>query len=728
MPGQENPLQSRKAVVQELWPPGLAVSHTILGMGSRLEQLELLETALADTQKSLKRLFDGSSTISPSARCPASPASPSPRLSDKRFPDSIQSAVFTRPLGRFLVDQDRDERCFGPTSLESLMLNIKDELLQSPDTDRHTVKECVLQAQRKIDHLVGQGEEIPIGGKAPPTMPPFAILEAMIEPYFTTTHGHFPIWSKKRFTEMATALRQSAPSERDLASIVCCNNLILMAMSADSPGSHQRESMMSKQTRKTSSIDFDLITGFLTNAKRAVSDINQLVSPHLVNVQALVSLVDLRLIPTVTNGIGSLTNKKHIVAQVYLSIGLSETLLALAIRCAKSIGVHQWHAFQGRLSDDDVNERQNLSYCLYMLDKAVCWTAGSSPSIPVSDVHFDPRLVPSENGIPSSLVAKAEMARIEETVYLEIYAVHVQARDENQVRGFAAAIMSKLQVCLTETGVDLDQIQTSLDGSASNLQLAIRYLSVQLLLIWPHKHHPDPMFQQAPEVARMCLKLLLRLWHSPPDQGSQAVFSFFLASLPSLYLYEVLISILCGRGTNRDIDMLQEFVEMLQTITDCRAEASYNRRLYQLSLIVTDVVKARRTQHKRPKPTSEGPTDPYLMSELLSPATTGYSYMNSEVQETYDSRFDGGVFQDPDGSFAPMSSITSTSGELARGSDEFLSQLRSYGKSAPGNEHFDSLAMEALGESVLFWKGVNQGASADSPSVRCDLGERLNYI
>jgi hypothetical protein len=64
-----------------------------------------------------------------------------------------------------------------------------------------------------------------------------------------------------------------------------------MAMSADSLGSHQRESMMSKQTRKTSSIDFDLIAGFLTNAKRAVSIIDQLVSPHLINVQALLSLV-----------------------------------------------------------------------------------------------------------------------------------------------------------------------------------------------------------------------------------------------------------------------------------------------------------------------------------------------------------------------------------------------------------------------------------------------------
>jgi hypothetical protein len=210
---------------------------------------------------------------------------------------------------------------------------------------------------------------------------------------------------------------------------------------------------------------------------------------------------------------------------VYLSIGLSETLLALATRCAKSIGIHQWHSFQGQLSDDDIKERQNLSYCLYVLDKAVCWTAGSSPSIPVSEVHFDPRQVPSENGIPSCLVAKAEMARIEETVYLEIYAVHVQARDEDQVREFAATILSKLQVCLTDSGVDFDKIQKTFEGSVSNLQLAIRYLSVQLLLIWPHKHHPDPMFQRAPEVARICLKLLLRLWHSPPDQGSQAVFS-----------------------------------------------------------------------------------------------------------------------------------------------------------------------------------------------------------
>ncbi|KAE8404069.1 putative fungal-specific transcription factor [Aspergillus pseudonomiae] len=640
-----------------------------------------------DTQRSLKRLFEESSTGSPSSKRPASPPRPTPQLTPQRFPDTLKSPGFTRPLGRCLLDQNSDERWFGPTSLESLMLKIKDELFDSADIERHTVKESVLQAQRKIDLLVGQGEEMPIGEKSPPTTPPFAILDAMIEPYFTTTNEHFPIWTKKRFAQMATTLRQSIPSERNLASIVCCNSLILMAMSADSLSSHQRDSIQSSHTRKSSSIDFDLIAGFLTNAKRAINHIDQLVSPHLINVQALLSL--------------------HIVAQVYLSTGLSETLFALATRCAKSIGIHQWDTFHGQLSEEDIKERQNISYCLYVLDKAVCWTAGSSPSIPVSEVRFDPCLVPSENDIPSCLVAKAEMARIEESVYLEIYAVHVQARNEDQVKGFAAMILSRLQDCLTQSGVDLDQIQKFSGGSASNLQLAIKYLSIQLLLIWPHKHHPDPIFQRALEVARMCLKLLLRLWHSPPDQGSQAVFSFFLASLPSLYLYEVMSSIICGRGSNCDIDMLQEFVEMLQTITDFRAEASYNRRLYQLSLIVTDVIKARQAQNKRQKSTSEGPTNAYLMSELLSPPTSGYNYVNSEIQETYDSRFHGAVFQDPDSSFASMSPINSTSGELAQGSDEFLPQLRSYAKTAPGNESFNSLAMEALGESVHFWKDVN---------------------
>jgi len=144
--------------------------------------------------------------------------------------------------------------------------------------------------------------------------------------------------------------------------------------------------------------------------------------------------------------------------------------------------------------------------------------------------------------------------------------------------------------------------------------------------------------------------------------------------------------------------MLQEFVEMLQTITDCRGEMSYNRRLYQLLLIVTDVINARETQHKRQKSNSEEPTNVYSISELLSPPASSYNYMNSDVRETDDSGFDSAAFQDPDDSFAFMSPINSTTGELARSPDEFLPHLGSYAKTAPGNENFNSLAMEFLRE------------------------------
>ena len=171
------------------------------------------------------------------------------------------------------------------------MLDMKDIITEGLEFETQTLRECVLQAQRKIDLLVGQGEDELIKDRSPPTVPPFAILDAMVEPYFASISYHVPIWTRERFNRIATALRQSIPSEQDLASIICCNNLILMALSANSLCSHRGESLQTNQARKTSSFDFDVIAGFLNNAKRALKNIDQIVSPRLINVQALLSLV-----------------------------------------------------------------------------------------------------------------------------------------------------------------------------------------------------------------------------------------------------------------------------------------------------------------------------------------------------------------------------------------------------------------------------------------------------
>ncbi|EZF57847.1 hypothetical protein H106_08821 [Trichophyton rubrum CBS 735.88] len=191
------------------------------------------------------------------------------------------------------------------------MLHIKDEISEIPDIESHALKEGILQAQRKVSLLVDQRDEELSRENSPPTTPPFAILDAMIGPYFATTNHHFPIWIKERFIRMATNMLQSTSPDPDLASII----------RSDSLCSYRREPMPSKQARNPSSNDCDIVKGFLANPKRALKNIDQLISHRLINVQALLSM--------------------YIVAQEHLSKGLSETLFALAAQCAKSIGIHQ---------------------------------------------------------------------------------------------------------------------------------------------------------------------------------------------------------------------------------------------------------------------------------------------------------------------------------------------------------------------------------------------------
>ncbi|EZF09659.1 hypothetical protein H112_08948 [Trichophyton rubrum D6] len=138
--------------------------------------------------------------------------------------------------------------------------------------------------------------------------------------------------------------------------------------------------------------------------------------------------------------------------------------------------------------------------------------------------------------------------------------------------------------------------------------------------------------------------------------------------------------------------MLQEYVEMLKTITDRRAESSHNRRLYWLSHIITDVVNTRRSQHKRQKSGPERPASIYPESEILSPPTGGYRYTNSESQENANSCFDSAIFPGADSSFRFMSPINTATGEIAREPDEFMPHLGSYAKAALENENFSLLA------------------------------------
>jgi hypothetical protein len=157
-------------------------------------------------------------------------------------------------------------------------------------SEEQIMRESALFAHHKIDLLMDREEELIKDGSAP-TAPPFSVLEAMIEPYFATINPYFPIWTKEHFIRLATVSQESDYPDQDRAYVICCNNLILMTLTANSLRSRPGKQVQSKHRRKTSSIDFDLTRSFLTNAKRAIDNIELLLSPRLINVQALLSLV-----------------------------------------------------------------------------------------------------------------------------------------------------------------------------------------------------------------------------------------------------------------------------------------------------------------------------------------------------------------------------------------------------------------------------------------------------
>lgn len=222
---------------------------------------------------------------------------------------------------------------------------------------------------------------------------------------------------------------------------------------------------------------------------------------------------------------------KCVVAQDHFSTGIFETTFALAVRCAKSIGVNQWRCFEGQLSDEDLQERRNVSYFVFVLDKTLCWTVGTSPYIPISDVHIDSTFMPANDSTTTNLVARAQLAKIRETIYWELYSSQPGVRTEDQIRQITSVITKELECWLADWGIDLAELESAPETSASKIGLAIDFLCTQLLFVSPYKGHPDVMFRENQEVAKRCMRLLLRLWHTTSDSQNHTAFPLSVLSI-----------------------------------------------------------------------------------------------------------------------------------------------------------------------------------------------------
>ena len=226
---------------------------------------------------------------------------PSPVTSSSRintvYPFSTSAVPQSIKLPRGLRITDRSERHFGPTSLVSLMYEMKETVLlplRKTQSGNATASDKFSAASAAIELLgseEGQLDVVP--DVSSPAIPSLFILKAMIDPYFDQINPYFPIWSKNEFGKIVTATYTSGETPQNMAHAVCCNSLVLLTLDTESLQSRVNNGSQPTLYKAASTFDAELKLNFLSNAERAIANARSLALPRLVNLQALISLVSI---------------------------------------------------------------------------------------------------------------------------------------------------------------------------------------------------------------------------------------------------------------------------------------------------------------------------------------------------------------------------------------------------------------------------------------------------
>jgi hypothetical protein len=198
------------------------------------------------------------------------------------------------PDRKFYVQRENGrEQHLSPTSLVSLIYEMKESILTPLcDTEACLVNPRGPEAAcGRLSLLADEEDQVEFSQDGSmPINPPLPILQAMVGPYFSTINEYFPIWTREEFCSLMDNNYNPVHQEPDPVFAICANNLILLTLNAMTL--HCRAKNVSNVFPHWNSlVDKSLTSHFLNNAKRAIAHLGPLLTPRLINLQAILSLV-----------------------------------------------------------------------------------------------------------------------------------------------------------------------------------------------------------------------------------------------------------------------------------------------------------------------------------------------------------------------------------------------------------------------------------------------------
>ncbi|KAF4336977.1 pyridoxal phosphate-dependent transferase major domain protein [Fusarium beomiforme] len=525
--------------------PVMAYSNNaVAGLEGRIDQLE---KSMFDIQATLARLdskmSDTSLFTSAMWTVPdhmAMDLSTHTSASPSSTPSSQSRGTSLRPgQSRLLIRADGSQQYAGPTSLDSLINNFTHSIVVPlcQSSNQHSIrKNELIIAKDKLLQIVREPEFIPsVSSSSPPSTPPLGILQPMIDPYFDNINPHMPIWSKARFQEFIADMQMASTDQPYATHAICLNSLAILLLTAKiaSASVHSGSSW--------SSIDMELVKYFLANSTWAIHNLQELMMQHLSNIQALLSL--------------------YLVAQIHWGSERASLFLALAATGAKPLGLYQLDLSQGSTTEE-IQERQSVFLCLYILGTSRCWIDGQPPQVPLR--HPEAWFAHTGNtAIDPGLLARAKLSHIEETIFLKLYSDISGDLCNNRLEQMVSNLTQMLDMFTAE--YRLDDVQTHQDIRFSKAELRIVVSALEVLLYWRINIEVEVV-----NAASKCLSLFIDLWAQNTGLGNHLTVMRLLTSYASVSVIHLCSFITTNQGaqsTDSAIELMKSFAAILRSVS-----------------------------------------------------------------------------------------------------------------------------------------------------------------
>ncbi|KAJ2988512.1 hypothetical protein NUW58_g3938 [Xylaria curta] len=528
-------------------------------------QLERLEQSMEQMQKSLNQLL----MDKPIHSSPLSWTQAALSSHDKELPPPTGLHEILGPgLGRRgFRSVAGSETLAGPMTLHSFTLDAKELLLETAVcTGRLSQCEAPSLADR-LDTLLTTHRSNPQveTHHELPTMPPMAMLEPMIEPYFDQVNPTFPIWTREGFRSKISQQQQG-----DVSYVVSANNIILLTLTAKFVRAMSRKTFDESNEQTFSSMELELVRPFVMNARRATEQMNLLSSPTLSNTQALLSLC--------------------LVAQYYLPEGSLYKLYHQAVYISRSIGLDSPDALSSSTNNDygvHLQERRNVFRCLCILGPSVSWATGILAVNLMSD--WTPfAALPEENSTNTwglDWKSRIHLAQIEERAFHHLATHAAENQSQPEVESVAEMLLADLEEWRRRSrGQELGDGRLVMVRPSETAINSYHFLRLMLLLAIENGSESN---ERTLNASRALMRAFVDAWRAGSDLAHYTILARHVSFFTPAAMMQVIAA---QRGSNatasdfdEDLALLGSFRSMVRTVAGLSHADSY--AMHQTALI-----------------------------------------------------------------------------------------------------------------------------------------------